>query len=374
MIIHFSILLVILLVSAFYEHSFKANKIRVIADGGFASDYLGSILPWLIVFGYITFLAGMRTNTNDTYVYKDTFINLVPSWDGISEIVSSDGKDKGFSIAATLFKMLVSEDYHAWFIFVAAIESLLIINVVRRESVSFFDTCFVLFVTLYFNYFTMMRQWIAVSIVFWASRFIKKRKFIPYLFFCLLAAQFHNSAFFMIIVYFMVTGKAWSKKQLWLVVLFSISMMFLQPILNAVGFLAEDSTYNYVIDTMQTSTGSSFIRAVVAAAPPALAFIYRKNIRTDDLMVNVSVNMSLINMLMLILASFTSGIFVGRMSNYIQVYSMILVPYLFNVSIDEKNRSWIKALVYIGYFAFYIIQMNSSGSFYYGSDVLGYFI
>lgn len=374
MIIHFSILLVILLVSAFYEHQFRANKIRAVANGGIASDYLGSLLPWLLVFAYITFLAGMRSNVNDTYAYRQTFINLQPSWGAIKSMIVGDGKDKGFNVLAMLFKMYVSQDYHVWFLFVAAFESLIIINVLKRESVSFFDTLFLFFITsCYFNYFTMMRQWIAVSIVFWASRFIKNKKVVPFILFCILAAQFHNSAYFMIIAYFIVTGKAWSKKQVILVFLFTFAMLFLQPILGTIGSFAEDSTYNYVISTMQTNSGSSWIRIPIAAAPLVLAYIYRDRINPDDSMINVSINMTLLNLLMITLASLTSGIFVGRMSNYSQVYTLILLPYLFNVAVEEKNRGSIKLGIYIVYSIFYYLQMNSSGSFFYGSDVLGYF-
>ncbi len=374
MIIHFSILLVILLVSAFYEHQFRANKIRAIANGGFASDYLGSLLPWLLVFAYITFLAGMRSNVNDTYAYRYTFINLQPSWEAIKSMIAGDGKDKGFNVLAMLFKMYVSQDYHVWFLFVAAIESLLIVNVLRRETVSFFDTLFLLFITsYYFNYFTMMRQWIAVSIVFWASRFIKNKKIVPFILFCLLAAQFHNSAYFMIIAYFIVTGKAWSKKQVILILLFTFAMLFLQPILGTISTFAEDSTYNYVVSTMQTNSGSSWVRIPIAAAPLVVAYIYRDRINSDDTMINISINMTLLNLLMITLASFTSGIFVGRMSNYTQAYTLILLPYLFSVAVEEKNRGSIKLGIYFVYLVFYFLQMNSSGSFFYGSDVLGYF-
>lgn len=374
MIIHFSILAVILLVSAVYEHQFRANKIRVIAAGGTAADYLGSIWPWLIIFGYIAFLAGMRTNVNDTYAYKESFIQLEASWETIGDVFSGDIKDKGFTILAILFKMYISTDYHAWFFFIAIFESLLIINVLKRETVSLFDACMIFFfTTLYFNYFSMMRQWIAVSIVFWASRFIKKRKIIPYIFFCLLAAQFHNSAYLMIFFYFFATGKAWSKKQLCLIVSFALSLIFLQPILGTVGFLTEDTTYNYVVNTMQTSSGSSWIRIPIAAVPLVLAYFFRKRTNPDDNMINLTINMSLLNLLMLILASLTSGLFVGRMSNYIQIYSLILYPYLFNIILDEKSRTIIRLVCYILYFLFYLVQMNVSDSFFYGSDIIGYF-
>lgn len=375
MIIHFSILLLIIIVSAFYEHTFLVNKKTVIAGGGTASDYLGSIIPWLIVFGYIAFLAGMRSNVNDTYAYRDSFINLNASWDGIRGMIAGDAKDKGFTVLAMLFKMYVSKDYHFWFLFVAAIESMLIVNVLKREAVSFLDACLLFFVTaLYFNYFSMMRQWIAVSIVFWGSRFIKSKKLFLFIILCVFAAQFHNSAYFMLFAYFIVTGKAWSKKQAIIIVSFTFAILFLQPILGTISSFSEDSTYSYVIDTMQTNSGSSLARIPIAAVPLVLAYIHRNRINADDPIINISINMTLINLLMITLASFTSGLFIGRMSNYTQVYTLILLPYLFNVVIEEKNKVSIKLGIYFMYFIFYILQMNVSGSFYYGSDILGYHI
>ncbi len=373
MIIHFSILLVILLVSAAYEHSFRANKIRVIADGGTASDYLGSIIPWLIIFGYIAFLAGMRSSMNDTEGYKESFKSLEPSWDNVWNAIESDIKDKGFPIASNLFKMYISQDFHAWFFAFAIVESLLLSFVLRRESVSMIDACFFFFAsTTYYNYFSMMRQWLAVVIVFWAAKFIKKRKFIPYLLFCLLAAQFHTSAYFMIPVYFIVSGKAWSKKQLGIVGLFAIAFVFLRPILGFLESATGDTTYGYVVETMSTGSGSSWLRIPVALVPVVLSYIYRDKIK-NDVMANICTNMALVQLLVLIVASVTSGIFIGRMSVYFGIFNTILFPYLLNVAIDDKNRSWIKALYYIGYFAFYIFQMNYSDSFFYGSDILGYF-
>lgn len=373
MIIHFSILFLILLVSAFYEHQFRANKIRVIADGGTASDYLGSIIPWLIVFGYLAFLSGMRSDVNDTVAYKDSFNALVPSWDDIWSSITGNVKDKGFPIAMHLFKMLISQDFHAWFFAFAIIESLIISFVLRRESVSFLDACFFFFSsTLYFNYFSMMRQWMAIVMVFWASKYIKRRKFIPYLLFCLFAAQFHTSAYFMIPVYFIVTGKAWNKKQLSIIGLFAVVMFFLRPLLGVLDSMSGDSTYSYVVDTMSTGTGSSWVRIPIALVPVVISYIYREKIK-EDTMANICTNMAVLQLLVLIVASVTSGLFLGRMSLYFSIYNTILFPYMLNAVMEEKNRVWIKPLFYLAYFAFYIFQMIYSGSFYFGSDIIGYY-
>lgn len=371
MIIHFSILVLILIVSAFYEHQFRANKIRVIANGGTASDYLGSIIPWLIVFGYIAFLAGMRSSMNDTEAYRDSFNSLEPSWDGIWNAITGDIKDKGFPIAMHLFKMYISKDFHAWFFAFALVESLIFVFVLRRESVSFLDACFFFFAsTTYFNYFSMMRQWLAISIVFWAIKFIKNRKFIPYLLFCLLAAQFHTSAYFMIPVYFIVAGKAWNKKQVGIIALFSITLVFLRPLLRALESVSGDSTYGYVVDSMSMGTGSSWIRIPIALVPVILSYIYREKI-VKDRIANICTNMAVLQLLVLIIASVTSGIFIGRMSVYFGVFNVLLFPYLLNIVMDGENRNWIKPLFYLGYFAFYVFQMKYSGAFFYGSDIIG---
>ncbi|MED9969832.1 MAG: EpsG family protein [Ruminococcus sp.] len=373
MIIHFSVLILILLVSFFYEHKFRAEKIRVISSGGLATDYLGSIVPWLIVFGYLAFLAGMRTYINDTIGYLNSFVSLEPSWAGIWDVISGSDKDKGFSILMHLFKMYISKDYHAWFFFFSAIESIVFIYILRRESVSFLDTCYFIFVSaLYYNYFSMMRQWFAVVSVFFASKFIKSRKFIPYLLICLFAAQFHNSAYFLIPLYFIVNIKAWSKMLYVMLGAFVVALIFLEPLLGAVGEVTGDTTYNYVVDTMREGSGSSWVRVPIAAVPIILSYVYRDTIK-ENKMINICVNFSLINLLLNIVAVFTSGLFIIRMSTYMNIYNAILYPYLLNISVDQKNRNIIKTLFYIIYFAYYVYQMLYQGAFFYGSDVLGNF-
>ena len=116
MIIHFSILGVILLVCGLWERGAKGNRMRF-------DTYKMPIVPFLIIFGYITFLAAMRSNMNDTSVYINSFEDLPGTLEDIHRILISDGKDKGFSILANLFKLFISDDYHMWFGFFAAIES-----------------------------------------------------------------------------------------------------------------------------------------------------------------------------------------------------------------------------------------------------------
>lgn len=371
MVIHFSILAVILIVSLLYEYRVRSFAIACVNSG----DHFKTLrLPWLLVFGYIAFIVAMRTSTNDTYAYIHTFQNLESTWSAFWGQVSSAkfGEDWAFDAVSILFKILISDDYHLWLAMYAIIESVLFIYILRRYSVSLLDSCFFLFCSsLYYNYFSMMRQWFAVVVLFAASQLIKDKKFFKYLLICVFVAQFHASAYFMIIVYFLVNGKPWSTKQLLLIVGFVVSMLFLRPILDGMEDVLADTTYDYAIEAMNSDAGSSFIRAFIAAVPVVLSFIHRHEIK--DSMVNICINMSLLNFLLNILATFTSGLYIIRFATYVDIFNLILYPYLLNIVIKGDNRKILKAGFYVIYLIFYIYQMKHQGAFYYRSDILGTF-
>ncbi|MCQ2468654.1 MAG: EpsG family protein [Ruminococcus sp.] len=370
MIIHFSILLVIAIVSVIWESRIRSYAISVTQNNNV--NLKAPIIPWTIIFGYLSFLAGMRTSVNDSGAYRTSFQRLPATLDHIKEIWSGDGKDKGFDTIAAVFKVLVSDNYHAWFLFFAIIESILLIAVLRKYSVSLWDGCFFFFVSsLYFNYFSMMRQWMAVVILFYASKFIIEEKPVQYIITCCLAAQLHSSAYLFIIVYFLVRGKAWSNKQNLILIAFSIGMVFFQPILSIMDTTLSDTTYDYVIDIMQSNSGSSIIRAFITIIPVIISYIDRDKL--EGKMINLCVNMSLITFMLNLLASFTSGLYIIRLSVYTEIFNVILYPYLLNRTISDQNRKIIKPVFYLLYLTYYLYQMNRSGSFYYGSDILGNF-
>lgn len=373
MLIHFSILALILLLSLIYENRIKEEKLVPILEGKPIIYGKSTLAPWLLLFSLIVFYASVRQNVNDTYVYVSIFNNLEASWDNIISILSDTSKDKGFYILENLFKMYISTDFHMWFLFVASVESVIFIYVFRKRTVSFLDSMYFFFAaTLYFNYFSMMRQWLAVSITFLTINFIERKKFFPFLLICLFAAQFHNSAYFIIPVYFLVQGVPWGKKQTTFISIFACAMLLLQPILSATESATQNSTYGYVVSTMASNNGSSIIRPIIAIVPVILSFLARKRITGSDRTIDICVNFSLLNFMMSFLAVFTSGLYLTRLSTYFNIYNVILYPYLLNVAYkDQPNQKLIKTGFYIFYFAFYMFDMTNSGAFPYFSDVIG---
>ena len=372
MIIHFSILAVIIVAACIWGRYIRVRKLTCLAQGYDYALVRGPLLPWLLVFGYLAFLAGMRSGMNDTSAYISSFQSITGSWTEIGKILSGEGKDKAFDITANLFKMFVNSDYHAWFFLFSIVESAALIHILRRECVDFTSACFFFFAsTLYYNYFSMMRQWLAVVILFAGGLLIKKDKTILYILLCIVMAQFHTSALLFIPVYFMVRGEAWSRKQNIIIGVFAVVIVLLNPLLSGMENALQGTTYDYVIDTMQTNSGSSGVRILIAAVPVVLAFLYRDKITGK--MINICVNMSLLNLLLTILATFTSGLFVIRLSTYTNMYNIILFPYLLTVCFKGRDRQLVKLGFYICYFVFYVYQMNYGGSFGYSSDILGYY-
>lgn len=364
MVIHFSILAVILAVSFLWEKGTKANKIKF-------PSYIMPLMPWLIIFGYIAFLAAMRSGMNDTPAYIHSFEITPGNFDNIAQIINSSEKDKGFYILSNFFKMFISNDYHLWFLLFSVIESACFVHILRRESISLLDSCFFFFTsTLYYNYFSMMRQWFAVALFFLAFKWLKQKKFIQYLLICLLAAQFHNSAYLCIPIYFLVHDRPFCNRQFVYIFLTVILLLLLNPILQSLE--NSSSTYSYVFDTMSQNSGSSPIRIIIAAVPVILCFLYRGKIwNMDNKTLNISLNMSMINLVLTVVATFTSGLYLIRMTTYFNIFNVLLFPFLLENVLTKRNKQIVKIGFFIFYFLFFIYQMYHQGSWEYISNVLG---
>lgn len=366
MVIHLSILFVIIFVSILWENGTRKIKTKHF-------NYIMPLLPFLIIFGYIAFLAAMRSGMNDTSLYRDSFIDISGTFSDIGNIIAGEGKDKGFDILANLFKMFISNNYHVWFALFSVVESFCFIYILRRESVSLLDSCFFFFASaLYYNYFSMMRQWFAVALFFFSFKYMKQKRFVPYLIICMLAAQIHTSAYICIPIYFLVHDKPFGKKQLIYACLIAVVLFALNPLLRT--FENSDSTYSYVFNTMSQGSGSSPIRILISGVPILISFFYRKQIANiNSKSLNISLNISMINFVLNILATFTSGLYIIRMATYFNTFNLILMPYLLERVIDGKNKQIIKYGFFICYILFYFYQMSYQSAWGYGSDILGYY-
>lgn len=106
----------------------------------------------------------------------------------------------GFDILISIFK-LFSNNFNV-FIFLCGIVIFFGVCSYVNKTASNFTASMILFVSFCFDSsMNIMRQWMACAIFLYAFKYIHQKRLIKYLFFCLVAAMFHNSALLMVVLY-----------------------------------------------------------------------------------------------------------------------------------------------------------------------------
>lgn len=104
------------------------------------------------------------------------------------------------------------------------------------------------------------------------------------------------------------------------------------------------------------------------AVTPIIAFCGRKIIvKKDNIFINICINMSVICAGIYFLGMFTSGILVGRLPIYFELYNIILLPYLLEECFTKESSKIMYLLCTVGFLGFYYFQMRNS---YYVSDII----
>ena len=134
----------------------------------------------------------------------------------------------------------------------------------------------------------------------------------------------------------------------------------------------QDSVYSEYSALLQDGTVVNIFRLLIAAVPVVISFLCRKQIgRTQDKMIPIATNMSIINFALYIVASFTSGMSIGRLTIYFDVYNLILMPWLINNVASGKDKGTLRACLILGYVAFFYFQMALTWNLPYESNFLG---
>lgn len=297
-----------------------------------------------VVILILTLVSGFRSGIGDTYMYEHLYGLITPDYD------SNGGYEEGFIFLLKVLKQISEEP-----IFMLTVTSI-IINVCNVVSMYIFtkDGYFEVATFLYVasGYFTVtmngLRQSLAASIIFLATVFIIKKKFIPYLITILLMMTIHNSAFVMIPMYFIVNEKAWHKKTNILYGIILGGLLFYDPLMK----LLQGTRYGGYSDFNEG--GASPIRIVVFLVPVILAYLKRNIIAEKWKEGNVFVNMTIICGIVMIFSAF-NWIF-ARFTVYFQPYNFIVFSYILKNCFVGKEKRLIYFGLIVCYFMFFYYE------------------
>lgn len=331
-----------------------------------ASKYK-TLLYWLSFF-ILMLLAGLRYETGGDWPnYTAMFNNIEPFQEllqGNDEIFQAQGVEVGYKLLCSICK-IVSDNVQFLFFIIALFISTSLFRIIPCYSPLPQMSILVYFGILYFSLdMNVLRQGIAVMIMFYAYRYIESKNFWSLFCVAVFASLFHSSALIMIPVYFLLK-RTYSNKTL--IVLFIIfnAILFLQikwlsPILELLLGYALDPVIAARITTYLTNEAYAVGRgitfgSVVNVLLFVLLIMNRKRLLTYQYF-NLFLNLFM--MYLFIYCCMSELVEVGnRLKFYFMMSFTVLLPMLADSLKIRSN----KVIVYLGICAF---------SFMYARDVL----
>lgn len=322
------------------------------------------ILPAIImVMPYIIWAGYRDNNFGDTGAYRRMFSEAPNSLGQMSAYLDEVTKDKGFSAIVVLIKSVLGNSDAVFFLFLAAIQILCVALVFRKYSCDYWFSIFLFIAsTDYLSWVhNGMRQFLAVTIIFAATGLILKKRYIPAILIILIAATIHGSALLMLPIIFIIQGKAWNKNTLLCVLASIIVLIFISQFTDILNTLLSDTQYKNVVRDWQSweDDGMNPIRVLVYAIPTLLSLFGYKHIKYEDNpVINMTVNASIVSTSIALVATGTSGIFIGRLPIYCSMYSYILLPWEIKHLFRKNMGKTIYAVAIVCYIVFFYYQMH----------------
>ena len=223
-----------------------------------------------------------------------------------------------------------------------------------RKKISFPFAVFIFFTVFFQISFNNVRQMIAVSIVFYALKYIYDRKLYKYILFVIIASMFHKTSIVCIIFYFLMPSRERTGKSGWQFYILNILVCVLMPLmiycLKYILHYMGTNYYSYL--ELGGVKNFNFLLYVLPTLIPVL--IFRKKLLIDDYK-----NEFLIRLLFLQLPTQLAGYYImylDRMSLYVSISQILLIPILINAFKNKKYGRWLK-YGFIAWYVFYYIVM-----------------
>lgn len=310
----------------------------------------------IIAFCPIFLLAVFGDPLGDVPSYLSHFSRLPESVLEYGSYVDKETTGKGFIFLGILIKNIFGNNQTAYRVIIGLLQSIPVILILREYSENYLMSVF-LFVATGFHIGWMMnglRQFLAVVIIFAATPFLVKKKYIPLLLMIMLAMWVHTSAALMVPVVFIVQGKSWNRRTVLTLIACIIAMYLSSRYTNILDVFLKGTEYEntMTIYSRLGDDGVNPIRVLISSIPMLLAFIgYRIIVEEDNPVINILTNMSVINTGLYLIGMVTNGIMVGRLPAYTSIYNLLFIPYLINHIFTERTRE----ILYYILIAFYIV-------------------
>lgn len=343
--------------------------VRVSTVGGKA-EAKPLLISYLFAFLPLVIFMGLRGSMMDTPVYVSAYKDLPTD---LSGILNLDYRDKFFYQIAAVIKAVISDNVYVWFVMIAVFQVLCLCITIRKYSQMPGVSFFFFIASTGFSYMCNgTRQFVSIMLLFWGFDLLVKKKYFWYILLIVLAAQFHGTAYIMLVGLLVSFIKPWSRFAIVSIGVFTVAMVFLEPILSQMQIFLEDTEYINQLNSLLELDGVNYLRAIVAGVPCAIGFVFRNN---KDLQSSreyrIAFNMAMLNLAFLVAASIVGGNLMARLAAYYSCYLLLVYPFLFKRCFREGTERTLAILVFaLFYTVWFWFQMKIAWGGFYASDVL----
>lgn len=322
----------------------------------------GKFSAFLLVLPYIIW-AGYRSWFGDTETYRNSFYLAADSLSSLPAYAAEQTKDTGYYVLSSLFKILISNSSVVFFLAIAAFQIFCIMKTYRKYSSDYWMSIFLFIVsTDYLSYmFNGMRQFIAVCGIFACLGWIVRKEYFKSIVVILLLSTIHQTSLVMIPIIFIIQGRAFNKKTMFLIFLTLIVLVGVNEFTSFLENALKETQYSDIMtnEIMQNKTGTNILRVIVYSVPLLLSIVGKRYIdEANDPLINLCVNCSVITTALYVISAVTSGIYFGRLPIYTSLTGYILLPWLINHMFEKKSAVLVKIMMYGFYFLFFYYQMH----------------
>lgn len=254
-----------------------------------------------------------------------------------------------------LFLREITENEKYLFAITSVIIVGLILIGIRNNSNHFFFSCN-LFVCMFFYFQSMniIRQYFAVAIVFFATKYLIKMNFLKYLLLILLASLFHTTALIMIPFYFILTI-SYSKRTLIVFVLSALLLRIMYtPVFTIIVKLIPK--YSVYLDYKGSSANYYIIFAVITIF---MCLKFPALFNKDNTKNVIYFNMAFFSILTNLFS--TKNILFARVGIYFTIYLILLIPYVISLVKNKHERFFYKtAIISLAYLYCVLMLINNN--------------
>lgn len=326
---------------------------------------------WIILIIFILSLMGGIRNHNigtDINVYGKPWFQTATTCD---KFIEYTGKIETSDIGYLLFNYLISRftsELNVYLFIHQLVCNTLVITTLYKYKKENKDFSFLLALSMYyfiyyFRTYNLLRQSISLSILFFATNYLMKNRYILYILCVLIAAQFHFTAYFGLILLILYTVIASNIKRKGILIFFIVFISIL-ICLNAINImkilynigLINERVYSYSTIFLKEKANINLIESLYKLIFIFMVFLVYKDVLKNKYALFL---FSILDFISFQLSSIMS--YTDRIALYFGYVRMLLIPDILDRK-NYKNRFIFEIIIICLLFSFWIYKFIINGS------------